>query len=136
MLRHELHEFSRTELKERGSKGLLLLLCLSVALLAGCGTTPGNVAYRSEGTTILTVDAGMRAWADYVAQEKASPGELDAVRNAYERYYAAQMTVKAALELYLATANPDNADALSKLTAAAAEQSTALINLIRQFTKP
>jgi hypothetical protein len=77
----------------------LLLACLFV--LAGCASLETN-AYRTIGSTAVTVDAAMRGWGDYVRAGKATPANQVAVKGAYLRYQTAMTVAQQAVIVYKA----------------------------------
>lgn len=85
---------------------LLLTLGILCALAVGCAN-PEQTAYRVIGTTIVSVDAAMNGWGDYVRAGKATPEEQMSVRTAYEKYQNAKRAAQAGIMAY--KVNPDRA---------------------------
>lgn len=118
-------------------KKLLLLIPL-VALLAlvpACNSTPTGIAYKAEGVTILTVDAAMNGWRDWVNGGHATAAQVEQVHAAYNRYYDAQQVAKVALEAALGGSTQQTSAALSAAQISAASSQASLISLIQTFTK-
>jgi len=101
------------------------LLCAMLApatVFTGCKSTPAQVAYKAADATISTVDAGMKAWADYVVAERARIAKLptdqrmDAnaallrsegkVATAFGRYQDAIRAARAGVRTALSTGGP------------------------------
>ena len=117
---------------------LMLLACVSAWLWigTGCKTT---TAYKPVAAMETTVDAAMRAWADYVvwaerkgvdAQSLAS--RQDAVRSAHAHYREAMAAMYAARAAY--DRDPDaEAPQWQRAIAAASAASSKVITLIESF---
>lgn len=114
--------------------GLLLVL---LAVAPGCKTPPDRVAVTSAETVVITVDAAMQAWREQVVAGKATQTQVEAVRSAYNKYYAASLVERDALRVY-ATANTNSVPltfttGLQTAVGAALSAKTDLLNLVTQF---
>lgn len=114
------------------------LFCASIVsfTFSGCGSTPEATATHLAGTTVATVDSAMQAWGDWVRAGNATQAQMDAVKAAYAKYYAAATASDKALEAYVAAkASNPNADRSTYTAAIAAAQSaqSELLNLITVF---
>lgn len=109
------------------------IIGLSLCLLVGCGTTPIQKTVTAEGVTIASVDTGMKVWADWVNQGKATQKQVDTVKQAYNAYYTSQAIAKAAIEEVLLNSSTNTTD-ISTANAAEGQAATALINLIQTYT--
>ena len=101
-----------------------IVASLLVVSLISCAATPAQVAYRTVGLTVNTVDTGMKLWADYVVAGRATDDQQMAVRRAHDRYRTAARDIGVVLEATNTAPTPE------QLSSAAA----ALIELIQQFT--
>lgn len=76
---------------------LVILLCSAPFVGTGCGSTPQATATHVAGAQVLTVDAAMQAWAEWVNAGYATQAQVDAVRDAYMTYYIAAQAEKKTL---------------------------------------
>lgn len=108
-----------------------LLYCIPLALLLGCAN-PGVTAYKTEGVVITSVDGAMNGWRDYANNPAADvkQAEIERVHSTYNQYVQAQLIAKAALEKWLASKSPDDAQALQTANAAVSIAKNALIDLV------
>ena len=71
-----------------------LMMCIALLCAAtvpvGCKSTPNAIAYKASAATVATVDASMRAWADYVVATRRlneasdnEKGKADLLRREY-----------------------------------------------------
>jgi hypothetical protein len=106
---------------------------LIVSTYTGCKTqTPATTIYKVEGGIITTVDTGMQGWAMYVNQGHGTQVQIDAVKNAYNTYYNAQIVAKAALEQYMISGSTNTVSiATASLAVSGAE--TSLLSLLNQY---
>lgn len=112
----------------------LIVASSSSILVTSCGTTPVTNAANADALLITSVNTGMTTWAQYVNAGKATQSQVDAVKNAYDTYYNAQLIVKAALETSITTTNANAADSASA-SAAVTNAETALLNLLNLYIK-
>lgn len=113
----------------------IMILLAYLALVQGCtSTTPGNVAYKTEGVIIPTVDASMKAWSDYVRGGMATQQQVDLVKAAYGKYYAAQQVAHAGVALAVSSATTNSASVnLAAMTAAVDDAKNGLVTLVADF---
>lgn len=104
----------------------LSLLLLAALLFSGCKSTESNL-YKATGVTVITVDGAMKAWADYVKTGRASQGDQDKARAAYEKYYRAILVEKAAIIAYKSSGETN---ALSKVLGTISAASAELVGLL------
>jgi len=109
------------------------LLCFLLAFcsmqFAGC-KSPETVAYKVTGATVLTVDAAMNAWGDYVRAGRATDAQQAKVREVYGKYLAAIQLERAAVLSY--KANGDT-NAISRVIGTVSASSSEVIGLIQAF---
>jgi len=112
--------------------GLLALLTLALAI--GC-SSPQQAAYRTTGSVVITVDAAMNGWGDYVRAGLSKPDEEAKVKAAYEKY---QGTIRLARTLTDSFVNnAGDKDTLNVAFTAVDQAKNQLIDLIQSFrTKP
>jgi hypothetical protein len=106
-------------------------------LATGCKTA-NTAAYKATGAVVVTVDAAMSAWGDYVRTSHPPVAQEIAVKDAFEKYKAAALTVTSAGAAHakvLATQGADPTSAASALNAAIAISSAALGDLIALIQK-
>lgn len=106
-------------------------LCCSIV---GCTTTQQSVAIKTEGVIVVTVDTGMKAWATYVNSGKATIAQVNAVENAYNNYYTAQVAAEAALVAVVSNTSTNTADINIANTYVTAAESQ-LLTLINSYIK-
>jgi hypothetical protein len=116
-------------------KKLMLTIGLAALLasLTGCQNTPQTIVGKSEGAIIVTVDSGMKAFADAANQGRVTQAQVDAVRKNYGTYYNAQQIAKAALEKWIASKDPADKAANDTAQAAVSNAESALLEIINQF---
>lgn len=110
------------------------LLCGIGLFAGGCSTTPQQVAYRTTGTTIVSVDAAMKEWGAYVATAHPPASQEAAVKNAYEKYQAAMATACDAGAIYASTSSTNAPAASAALNQAIANAGQELADLERLIT--
>ena len=100
-------------------------------LIQGCSST-NSAAYHATGTAVVTVDAAMTAWGDYVAKNHPGAAAEQKVKSAYETYQRSVSVVADAASGYL-KAKAANDPAMPKLQAefnnALAATGAALVDL-------
>lgn len=72
-----------------------------MALLVSCASTE-TVAYKTLATTVVSVDAAMNGWGEYVRAGKASDDEQALIRDLYTKYQSSLKSAKAAVDAYYA----------------------------------
>lgn len=112
---------------------LLVAALASPVAFTGCGTV-ATTAYQVESVAIPSVDTAMKIWADWVKAGHATQSQVDQVKSAYNKYYDAQLVVKAALIKYLASKDTASQTDLSTASAAVSAAEVAVIDLVKQFT--
>lgn len=122
-----------------------IALAINVAVIpleTGCQTA-GNATVKAEGAVVLTVDAAMKGWKDWVMAGHATQAQVDKVKALYNEYYAAQLLAKQTLVDFLQVSgdttksDADRAAAKTALTNAsanAAAKSTSLVTTITGLT--
>ncbi len=103
-----------------------------VGLVTGCKTA-NTAAYKGTGAVVVTVDAAMSAWGDYVSANHPSVDKEQKVKAAYDKYKAAALVVTTAGAAHakaLATQGADPTTAQTALNTAIAISSAALGELI------
>jgi len=130
--------------QRKPAPGKITLPALALAAIialnsAGCSSTPQTIAYRAAGTTVITVDKAMNAWADYVTvYHPPAAIELE-VKGAFDKYRAAMLIMIDAAQVYVALAGSGSSNApaaqadVAAASAAAAAAFADLLNLLRSF---
>jgi hypothetical protein len=125
------------------NKALFVMSLLAIATIFGnitngCATKPVQKVIQGEGILITSVDTGMKIWADYVnahlTDGKVTQKQLDTVKEAYNAYYASQMTAKAVIEKILSNVSTNQADALTA-NLAVKNAEAELLNLLNSYIK-
>jgi hypothetical protein len=101
----------------------MLALCL-----AGCATSGKLLA-----STVATVDAAMKSWANLVAAGQTTPAQETAVKDAYETYQAAELIAE---NSYIAFIKSGDATAWNRSAAALRDSRDALLHLVNRFAPP
>ena len=117
----------------KNALAILLLFATGISF-TGCSTPPTRVATEIAGTQVVTVDAAMKAWADYVRAGHATQAQVDRVHALYDKYYAAALVEQAALVAYAAD-NIAGKPAYDAALSAVAAFSSDLITLVQSFIK-
>jgi hypothetical protein len=84
----------------RGLAPLAVTLILVAALSSACASSFLGKSYQTVGTIHVTVDTGMKVYADLVVAGKVTQATQDQVRKAYGTYAAAYQVVGDALIAY------------------------------------
>ena len=98
----------------------------------GCSTTANQTAYRATGTAVVTVDAALTAWGDYVAKNHPGAATEKKVADAYVKYQASvSLVADAAVAFQNAKASNDPSlpTAQANLNAVIAASAAALADL-------
>ena len=116
-------------------KYLSILLVGCTLLCSGCASNkPLDVVYKTEGIIITSVDGAMKAWRDYVKAGMATQSQVDQVKVAYNKYYAAQQVARTAVVIYVASSSTNSAFAnTAAITQAVDSSKNSLISLIGSF---
>lgn len=118
-------------------KNTLFALVILSSLFIFCGATCKNAtttAIKAEGVTVATVDTGMKTWAIYANSGQATKDQVDAVQNAYNTYYNAQVIAEAALEKVVSGSSTNSADVTTANAAVLTAQSSLLLILSQYMT--
>ena len=116
-----------------------LSVLLSIGLLGativltvdGCKSqSPTQIATKTSGAIVISVDTGMKAWATYVGTGHATQSQVDKVKQAYNAYYVAMLADEAALERAVTTTNIVDLTAVNSSTSTA---ENALLDLLNQY---
>jgi hypothetical protein len=103
-------------------------------LFAGAGCYTSDPASRTLVSTVLTVDAAMKGWSDFVDKGNATTEQEAAVKNAYETYQHAQALAETA---YFATLVQTNAPfQWEKAAAKLREAEVDILALVAKFKGP
>lgn len=119
-------------------KNLIISTMLGLALLSvpACSTTANNRAVKTQQVLIPTVNIAMEQWSVHVNKGKATQAQVDTVKTAYQAYYTAQVTFKAALEKSINGTSTVVSETDVNLAARAAENAkTSLLFIISQLLK-
>jgi predicted lipid-binding transport protein (Tim44 family) len=103
-------------------------MVLVMAVVTGCGTTPGKVIASAS----TSVDHAMQGWMVYVVDGHATPAQEQAVRAAHLDYLAAE---DAALAAYAGFAATGEASAWQRARDFLNGQQQALLALISSFQR-
>jgi len=116
-------------------KKVFLPFLLAVTFILGC-STPDVVttAVNVEGVAIPSVNLLMESWADYVKSGKATQAQVDAVKDAYVKYYNTELKASNTLTLYLNSTNANPVIPTAILSQAASNKAD-LVTLINTFKK-
>lgn len=116
---------------------ILLLLASTPLLYLGCKNLETNT-YKATGVVIISVDAAMKAWGDYVRayQGTVRSVPLDnqrTVKAAYDKYYAAVQLERSAITAYK---TGTDTNALIRVLGIVEGASAEVIRLIETFLPP
>ncbi len=112
---------------------IFAMLTLAVTLLFGCASTE-RAAYKSIGTVAISVDAGMKAWAQYVVDGKSTAEQEVKVKAGYVKYQAAMRVAEAAIRAY--KADPNTRTFMETAVDVASASASELIELVHLFMPP
>ncbi len=113
---------------------------IGVLLMAFGGLIPGcaslnRKAYQTTGTSVVTVEAAMRAWSDYVTQFHPGAATEQRVKNALEGYKVSALAVIDTAQAYSKAKAAGAGDSASvefnSAVAAASAALNDLLNVIR-----
>ncbi len=121
----------------------VLICALSIGTfstaLTGCTSTPSRIAYNTVETPAASVDVAMTAWGDYVRQYHPTAATEAKVRDAFQKYQAAELLAIDAAKTYADQAasgstNSFSAQVQSALTSQSAQSTLAdLVKLIQSL---
>lgn len=103
-----------------------------LALLLGCASTE-DIAYKTTGTAVVTVDGAMKGWLDWKNTHTVPQDQIDAVKSAYAKYYA---TVQAEKDAVTAFKTNTDTNALNRAISLSAIAGSDLLQVILQFLPP
>ena len=113
-------------MKRRISLALAALL-----IVAACSQNALSTAYKTIGTIQVTVDTGMKIYADMVVAGKVPQATQDKVKAAYGSYFAAMQVAKDSL-VVVASA-PTGTPSLDVAVAAVEASANDLLTLLRSL---
>lgn len=119
----------------------VVLGVLIVALLAvlGCVYGPKRVTYNALAGTEIGADEAMQLWGEYVKEFHPPADQEQTVKDAYEKYQAAELEAIDAAQLIIIATSAGNtngiADAQSKQSAANTQAAAALADLLGLLRK-
>jgi len=117
-------------------KKSMLVVLISFMMMAGC-KTPEQAAYRATGAVVISVDAAMKGWGDYVRAGMATVQDQAKVRAAYEKYQAAVRSAKAVTDSILTNPSDRFDPTAANLVLSAVNNSkNQLVELINTLRKP
>lgn len=115
------------------------MLVTAPVILVGCtgGCASNDAVSKISGTAKVSADAAMRTWGQYVKQFHPPAEQEQAVKDAFEKYQAAQVLMLNAAIAYreAEAAGGDKTAAQAKLDSATAGISAALGDLVTLLTK-
>lgn len=110
----------------------LLLPLLALLFLLGCASLETN-AYRTIGSTAVTVDTAMQGFADATVRGLTTPEQQMNVKAAYNRYQEAMRVAKGSVTIYRTTKDQNQ---LTAALDAVAIASAHIIDLALPLPKP
>ena len=105
----------------------------------GCATSQTRAAFNGSMIVADAVNGAVDTWTQYVKTHHVTQEQIDAVNNAYDAYYAAQMVFRDALikSVRLQAADPNHAASPIDLTAAmlaSSDTRSAFIDMVVKLT--
>lgn len=114
-----------------------MFLAVALMFVPGCavfqGKPPEVVAVNASDAAKITVEAALKAWNDFIPVGKPSQEQQRRVKDAWQAYRVAQLSLLDAAAAYKLAKNPDNQLRLNLASAAASQSLANVISLIRQF---
>ena len=107
-----------------------ILAVAFLAVMVGCATFQSN-AGKLLASSALTVDAGMKSWAVWVAKGQATPAQEAQVKAAYQKY---QVAIAIANDAYAKLAANNDQAAWTQAANILTANQAGLLQLITQFT--
>jgi hypothetical protein len=109
-----------------------LPLLLLAFFVASCKTTtPEQVAYRTIGTIVHSVDGAMKGWGDWVRNGHASAAQQVQVQTSYERYQAVMRVARSVMGTV--TTRPESQAYIESAVEAAQNAADELLAVISKF---
>lgn len=118
-------------MKPRKVKPIVWLCVFALWLCAGCASMQ-TASGRVLATSAVTVDATMRAWAQYVVAANPPAEDEAAVRRAYENY---QSALKVAADAWIAASTSGDQSGYEAALLSLAANEDHIVNLVRSLTK-
>lgn len=106
--------------------------CLLALSFTACNTTPATIAYKGEVATDASVRSAMIGWGGYVALKHPGTNDEQRVKNAFNLYKQAQLTLIDATAAL--ASNPTNATPVQAAQNVVAAAQVNLVNLISALT--
>jgi hypothetical protein len=117
--------------------GGIIVILGAGALLMGCQATPARMAYNTVAAPATTVDVAMTAWGDYVGHYHPPAATEAKVRDAFQKYQAAELLAIDAAQIYADQAGSTNsfsAQVQAALAGQGAQRALAdLVNLLQSL---
>jgi len=107
------------------------LLCSLLLLAAGCASFE-RTSGKALASSALTVDAAMKAWAQYVVLQHPPADQEAKVRAAYEQY---QRSMRLAQDAWLAAVNSGDKTWWESAFLSLTQNEATLLALIREFRR-
>lgn len=119
---------------------LILMLAMGTLLmglmsLSGCGTNAPTKAAQAEQVVITTVNDAVHVIVPMINAGKLTQAQCNAFTEAYSKYYAAQMVVKAAIEKVNAGQPGATAADIASAQTAVDNAETSLLALVNSYLK-
>ncbi len=111
------------------SLALIATILVSGIAITGCGTTAQQVAYKSAGTTEITVETALRAYNQMAKAGKTTIKENQQVKAAYEKYQNSFALLCDAGAVYAATGGT-NATASAVMQQAVSNSAASIADLL------
>ncbi len=112
----------------------LVLVCSALCITGvGCQAPADRIAVNAAGSIVITVDAGMKAWASYVNSGKATQKQVDTVKDFYQKYYTATILERDAIVAFEQSKTEANKSAWQNAASIAQASFGNLINVIMQY---
>lgn len=109
----------------------LATICFT-AIVSGCHSTPSTIAYKGEVATDAAVRSAMVGWGAYVAAKHPGTNSEAKVRDAFNLYKQAQLTLIDATAAF--ASNPTNSTPVQAATSVVVAAQANLVNLISSIT--
>lgn len=103
-----------------------------LAFMLGCASTE-DIAYKTTGTAVVTVDGAIKGWLDYKNTHTVPQDQIDSVKNAYAKYYA---TVQAERDAVTAFKTNTDTNALTRAISLSSVAASDLIGVVMKFLPP
>jgi hypothetical protein len=111
----------------------ILSLVLALSFLTACNTTQEDIAFKSVGVINLTAVDAMKGWLDYKNTHQVPPEQVEAVKKAWDVFYAAEQEARLAARDYK---NGTDTNGLSRAVTLASHASSAVIEVVLKMLPP